>query len=142
MRRALVAPSISASVSTSWAETSACRTGARRRAVETSRTVRGNASRTIAWPSIQAGLKTAAHGVDRAAHVEHPRNAALDHRLDRGLPVEQRPAVLPPHPFVRRRVGKEKMQALEHANERRDAGQLILAQGRAVAPLDPVERAR
>ena len=54
-------------------------------------------------------------------------------------PVEQRPAFGRRDPFVGGRVGEQQMQALEHADQRRDAGQLVLAQGRAVAALDPVE---
>ena len=78
--------------------------------------------------------RAAADGVDIAADLEHPWNAAFDqYRLDWSFLPEQRPAIGPSRPFVRRRVDKQEMKALVDPNESRDAGQLVLAQGRTVA---------
>jgi len=70
--------------------------------------------------------EAAADRVDVASRVKHRQDAARNHRINGAAPLEQRTAVRPAHPFIRRRVGEKQMQALEDADERRDAGQLTL----------------
>jgi hypothetical protein len=61
-----------------------------------------------------------------AAHVQHGRNSALDHRFDRRAIVEQRSLVAKPSPAIGHVVREQDVQALEHADDGRNARELIL----------------
>src|SRR3546814_6632416 len=90
--------------------------------------VRGKATRTSASPFIAPSSETATQGVYILPGLEHPRDAAFDHRLHRRLAVEDRPAILQHGPAIGHGVGEEQVKPLEHADQRGGPGQLILAQ--------------
>src|ERR1700723_2085723 len=127
MRRALVADSISSSSDSSSREsTSAFKTESRRRAEVTRRIVCGKASLMTGMPSIFFDSDAAADGIDVTAHLQHARNVALDHGIDRPFVFKQGTVVRGLWPSIGHRVGKEKVQALECSHESRNARQLIL----------------
>ena len=90
---------------------------------------------------VAAESQAAARRIDISAGFQHARDAALDHRLDRRLAGRTARRNWPPRPFVSRLVGEQQMQPFVDADQRRDARHLILAQSRAIAALDAIERA-
>src|SRR3546814_7405012 len=78
--------------------------------------VRGKATRTSASPFIAPSSETATQGVYILPGLEHPRDAAFDHRLHRRLAVEDRPAILQHGPAIGHGVGEEQ-RSEEHTSE-------------------------
>src|ERR1700733_12679569 len=105
MRRALVADSISSSSDSSSREsTRAFKTESRRRAEVTRRVVCGKASRMTGTPSIFFDSDAAADGIDVTAHLQHARNAALDHGIYRPFVFKKRAPVREVGPSIGHRV--------------------------------------
>src|SRR3546814_12004587 len=121
--RLLVAPSISASKARSLSSSASGRiTAARSRALVTSRMVRGKATRTSASPFIAPSSETATQGVYILPGLEHPRDAAFDHRLHRRLAVEDRPAIIPHGPAIGPGVREAQVKHLDPAHQPRSLG--------------------
>src|SRR3546814_17675178 len=91
--------------------------------------VRGKATRTSASPFIAPSSETATQGVYILPGLEHPRDAAFDHRLHRRLAVEDRPAILQHGPAIGHGVGEEQVKPLEHADQDRKSA----VQGKSVS---------
>jgi len=56
--------------------------------------------------------------VDVAAHLQHQRDTAFDHRLDRAHPSKQRPLVAQARPPIGHLVGKQEVKSFIDADQR------------------------
>src|SRR5574338_297828 len=109
----LVAPSISAScASSSSLSASGNIAGSRSRALGTSLTVSGNASRTNGKASEEWSSEPTAERVNVLPSFQHPRDPALNHCPDWTIAIKDGAAIYQTRPAIRHGIREQEVEGL------------------------------